>query len=222
MVNSARKPLYLLGAGIGALSLIALGVLLSQRSIDPPAASAMRSMDTAAATVLPKPVEIAPFLLTDHKGQAFTKETLKGRWTLLFFGYTSCPDVCPATLAVITQASRLLEEPSSQVRPRVVFVSVDPERDTPQRLAEYVAYFSPDFIGATGSEAQLQALTRPLGIAYLRSSLTAPGGGYLVDHSATILMLDPQGRLRALTSPPHDPAAIARDFRRIVARFGAD
>jgi protein SCO1/2 len=221
MVNTARKPLYLLGAGIGALSLIALGVLFSQRSIDPPAASAMRSMDTAA-TVLPKPVEIAPFLLTDHRGQAFTEETLKGRWTLLFFGYTSCPDVCPATLAVITQASRLLGDPSSRMHPRVVFVSVDPERDTPQRLAEYVAYFSPDFIGATGSEAQLQALTRPLGIAYLRSSVGAPGGGYLVDHSATILLLDPQGRLRALTSPPHDAAAIARDFQRIVARFGAD
>lgn len=168
--------------------------------------------ENMSATVWPEPKPVPAFTLIDHKGQTFNRDRLLGHWNFLFFGYTHCPDVCPTTLALLNGvASKLADKPGSGSLPQFVFISVDPERDTPQRLAEYVPYFNQDFIGVTGDEAHLKGLTTPLGVMYMRAP-EQTGTGYLVDHSASILLVDPEGRFHAVFSAPHDLDAIVRDF----------
>jgi len=163
-------------------------------------------------TLLPSARAITDFQLTGHDGKPFTLDNLKGKWSFAFFGYTHCPDICPTSLTMLAQVMKRLEKDSTlDTLPQVVFVSVDPERDTPELLAEYVPNFHPDFIGATGDPQQLQVLTRRLGIMSGKS----PGDdadSYLMDHSAAILLFDPGGNFRAVFSAPHDPGLIAQDF----------
>ena len=163
-------------------------------------------------TLLPFARTITDFQLTGHDGKPFTLENLKGKWSFAFFGYTHCPDICPTSLTMLAQVMKKLEKDNTlDTLPQVVFVSVDPERDTPELLAEYVPYFRPDFIGVTGGQEQLQILTRRLGIMYGKS----PGDNadnYLMDHSAAILLFDPDGSFRAVFGAPHDPGVIAQDF----------
>ena len=119
---------------------------------------------------------------------------LRGKVVLLYFGYTSCPDVCPTNLAQIGAAlKRLTAEERRGVA--VIFVSVDPERDTPERLARYTAFFAPDMVGVTGTPEQVAAVARQYGVAY-RKVASDSALGYLVDHSAFTYVVDPQGRLR--------------------------
>lgn len=164
------------------------------------------------ATLLPSAKPVADFRLLDQNGAAFTLDNLKGHWTFAFFGYTHCPDVCPTSLAMLAQVMRKLEAGGqSDTLPRGLFVSVDPQRDTPAVLAKYLPYFHPDFIGATGDNGEIMQLTRQLGILYAK----AEGSGdtdYLVDHSAAIILFDPDGKFRALFGVPHDPDKIASDF----------
>lgn len=172
-------------------------------------------MDTAA-TVLHEPMHLPQFRLTDTKGNSFTNSSLQGIWSFLFFGYTYCPDICPTTLALLADTENRLQGQKEKHKRQYVFVSVDPQRDTIEHLGEYVTYFNPLFKGATGPEQEIQALTKPIGIRYQRSPEQRPAGDYLIDHSATILLVDPDGNLRALISPPHDAAVIAQDFRKIT------
>jgi len=163
-------------------------------------------------TLLPSPKPIAEFSLVDQNGKPFGLDNLKHQWTFVFFGYTQCPDVCPTSLSMLGQVMRLLEkDPSLDTLPHGLFISVDPERDTPEMLAQFVPYFYPEFTGATGSQEELQKLTRQLGILYMKSE----GGSednYLVDHSAAIILFDPDGKYHALFNIPHDPKLIASEF----------
>jgi len=163
-------------------------------------------------TLLPSPRIITDFQLTGHDGKPFTRDNLKGKWSFAFFGYTHCPDICPTSLTMLAQVMKRLEQDSTlDTLPQVVFVSVDPERDTPELLAEYVPSFHPDLIGVTGDPQQLQVLTRRLGIMFGKS----PGDdadSYLMDHSAAILLFDPGSNFRAVFGAPHDPGLIAQDF----------
>lgn len=163
-------------------------------------------------TLLPSAKAIADFQLTDQHGKPFTRNNLMGKWSFAFFGYTHCPDVCPTALSMLAQVMKKLEQNDKlDTKPQVVFVSVDPERDTPELLAQYLPYFNPDFIGVTGDPQQLLLLTRQLGIMYGK----APGDDaddYLVDHSASIILFDPDGNFLALFGMPHDPDLIAQDF----------
>jgi protein SCO1 len=134
---------------------------------------------------------------------------------LLFFGFTNCPDVCPATLGVLAQIERQLQDLPEPSRPQVALVSVDPQRDTPAQLKSYVKFFSPSFVGLTGSQQDLDAFTRAMGVPVAIQRLE--NGAYTVDHSAAIFLIDPQGAMHALFSTPHDPTKIAQDYRRIVA-----
>ena len=216
----SKLPLTELLLGVGVFVVAFAGVWVSLEIRKPPEPPRLPvSLDTVA-TVLSEPMDLPPIQLADHRGQPFNNETLRGRWTFLFFGYTFCPDICPAALAVLAHARKILREEAGEIQPQVVLVSVDPERDTQARLGEYVAYFDREFLGVTGSDAALQKFTRPLGILYRKTPGASSDGNYLVDHSASILLVDPQARLRALTSPPHDGVAIADDFRKIVAKFG--
>jgi len=204
---------FLLGLGIGAIVFGAVWLAL-EFSYAPPGLSL--SINTTAATVLSEPMTVPSFKLTDQHGQPFTEKNLQGQWTFLFFGYTYCPDICPMTLAMLNQVAQQLQD--TAVHPKVIFISVDPGRDTTERLGQYVSYFNPAFLGVTGSEEELQRLSRPLGIAYRRSNDSSEN--YLVDHSANILLINPQAQLQALISPPHDASAIAEDYQKILDVLG--
>ncbi len=183
-------------------------LLLSRAERAPPALE--------RATLFGAPRALPDFALVDHSGAAFGPGRLRGQWTLLFFGFTNCPDVCPTTLASLAEVRRGLADLPPARQPQVMLVSVDPARDTPQALAGYVAHFDPAFIGATGTAASIDALTRALGVAVIAGAPDA-NGQYSVDHSAAIFLVDPEARQAALFGAPHAAATIAADFRRIVA-----
>jgi protein SCO1/2 len=138
---------------------------------------------------------------------------LAGHPTLVFFGFTHCPDVCPTTLVKLAAIKKTGALPGM----RVLFVSVDPGRDTPAVLAPYVHAFDPDFIGATGSAAEIERLARNFGVAVARVDL--PGGDYTMDHSAAVFLLDPHAQIVAVFTPPFDVAPFAADLRLVAPRL---
>jgi protein SCO1/2 len=170
-----------------------------------------------AASVLRVPLPLPAFALTDHEGRRFDGSRLDGHWSFLMFGYTSCPDVCPMTLVNFRDAREIVakaDDDGGLANTQFVFVSVDPERDTPERLARFVPYFHSDFIGATGDPDDLGVLTGALGIYHAK----AEGGGeteYLVDHTTSAMLIDPQRQLRAIFPAPHEPGAVAEAFLKI-------
>jgi protein SCO1 len=169
----------------------------------------------SAGTRLSRPAPLQPFRLTDQAGKPFTLERLRGHWTFLAIGYTSCPDVCPTTLATFRALSLAVNAPGARPGAQFLFVSVDPERDTPERLARYVHYFDPRFLAATGSDAALRGLTRQLGLPYARVEAKDSAMGYLMDHSAAIVLIDPRVRFTAIFTAPQDPTTMAADFAAI-------
>jgi protein SCO1/2 len=178
--------------------------------------SAMNELD---ATRFPVPREIQPFELIDHNNAVFDNNALKQHWSFLFFGYTHCPDVCPTTLSVLNSVAQRLQDLDEDIR--FIFVSVDPERDTPEQLAQYVSFFNGDFIGVTGTPEGIEQLTKPLGILHLRVA-TEDGdgaGAYLMDHTASVLLFDPDGRYHAVFGPPLSADAIASDFRKMLKAY---
>nr|VFK31788.1 MAG: protein SCO1/2 [Candidatus Kentron sp. MB]VFK34079.1 MAG: protein SCO1/2 [Candidatus Kentron sp. MB]VFK76577.1 MAG: protein SCO1/2 [Candidatus Kentron sp. MB] len=172
-----------------------------------------------STTLLGTPKKVPSFSLTDHHGNPFTEARLHGQWTFLYFGYTSCPEVCPTTLGALVRLDGLLRQVREAVLPRFVFVSVDPSRDTQDQLARYMPYFSPNFLGVTGPEKEISALAQPLGIVYRRSYEDDPDN-YLIDHSASVILVNPQGSMVAVMSPPHDARAMTENFRNIAANKG--
>ncbi len=150
---------------------------------------------------------------------------LMRKWTFMFFGYTYCPDVCPIALVDLNDVYHNLAEKGDlieekfKVETQFVFVSVDPQRDTAEVLKDYIPHFNEVFIGITGKPEVIEGLARPMGVAYRRVPGEDEEGDYLVDHSASFLLIDPLGRLRATFSPPHDPKQIADDFRKISSVY---
>ncbi len=163
----------------------------------------------------PPPQQIQAFDFADHHNNPFGLERLQDKWSLVFFGYTHCPDICPITLNVLSKVDELLaDDPPMHADLQVLFVSVDPERDSPEQLASYVGYFNERFIGLSAEEQEMTRLTRKLGIAYfLTGDLSSDN--YLVDHSSAVLLLDPQRRLVGIFSAPHRAADIAERIARI-------
>ena len=154
-----------------------------------------------------------PFQLVDQDNQPFTPERLKHKWSMLFFGYTHCPDVCPTTLKALQDFWRELPKPIRD-KTQVVFVTVDPKRDPPATIKPYVKFFEPSFIGVTGNLGQITAFTRSLGVLYEYVSM-GEGKAYGVNHSAQIILIDPQARLRAVFPPPHDPDEMRKNYLKI-------
>ncbi len=169
------------------------------------------------ATVLSSPMELPDFTLIDMEGETFTRESLEDNWNLLFFGFTHCPDICPATLQLLSAArERLAVEglPESEL-PGIVLVSVDPERDKPQVLKSYVANFGRNIIGLTGDLSEIQKLTGRLGIFHAKSS--AHHGGYNVDHTSAVIVINPNAHFHALFSAPYSVDDLAHDLPLILA-----
>lgn len=170
---------------------------------------------TERATVLAQPKPLPRLSLVDERGQPFDGSDFRGHWTYVFFGFTSCPDICPTTLAVLTQARRELDDLPADLRPRVLLISVDPARDDPGRIASYVSHFHPDFHAATGSAAGVAQAAAAFGAAYAR--VEQPDGGYTMDHTASLFLVGPAGDLVATSGSPHEPAPLVRDYRRIIS-----
>ncbi len=156
------------------------------------------------------------FELLDHNGQLLTRSSLTGKWSLMFFGYTHCPDICPASMQTMGDMMAAIDDPDVLDAVQVYFVSVDPERDKPGILAAYVTYFNADFIGATAALEKLTPLTRSLGIAHDIRNKTDANTDYNVDHSSAIVLINPQAEYAGLFGAPHDARALARDLTRIV------
>lgn len=200
-----------------AVAALVGGILLANLLLHPPAPPEL----SQGTTRLEPPRSLRAFELTDHKGAAFNLDRLHGRWSFLFFGYTHCPDICPTTLSTLNAVARdIAALPSSPPTPQYVFISIDPERDTPEQLAKFVPYFNPSFIGATGTKSAIDALTNQLSVVYLKVETDNPGS-YMMDHSAALLLIDPRGRLHALMSPPFDPIGMAQDFQKLTQYYEA-
>lgn len=190
-----------------ALSAALAGAWFAARQPAPDAPEHARVLST------PRPLPDVPS--TDHEGNPFGLAGFEGHWSFAFFGFTYCPDICPATLHVLASARRLLEDLSPSDRPAVVMISVDPGRDTPERLAEYVPFFHPEFRGLSVAAPHLPELTRGFGAAYAYSPLGEDS--YTVDHTASLFLVDRAGRVAAVFPTPHTAEGIAADFRRIIA-----
>lgn len=155
------------------------------------------------------------FSLIDHHGRPFTGANLAGHWSMLYFGYTNCPDVCPATLSVLAAMEKKLRAEPSAARPQVIFVTADPARDTPAQLAGYVPYFDPEFIGLTAQDqSTIEAFASRLGIEV--DLVHQSDGTYSVEHSAAIVVIDPEGRLAAILTGPFTASALQHDFSSIA------
>jgi protein SCO1/2 len=193
--------------GLAAVCAALLGFWVA-RQVDRPAPQ------LASGTWFAVPRPIGALALTAHTGRAFGQADLQGHPTLVYFGYTHCPDVCPTTLVKLAQVKKTAALPDLAV----LFVSVDPGRDTPAMLATYVHAFDPDFIGATGDPAEIARLAQKFGVAVARVDL--PGGDYAMDHSAAVFLLDRHGEIVAVFTPPFDAAPLAADLARTAAHLG--
>lgn len=171
-----------------------------------------------SATLLDQPRQITPFFLTNHKGNPFTLQSLKGHWNLVFFGFTNCPDLCPTTLSTLNHAYQKMAALNPKKMPQVLFISVDPEKDHLEKITNYLASFNPQFIGATGDLKQLDRLTEELGILYAKTFKpdATSAEDYSIDHSGAILIINPQGQFSGVFNLPHDANKIAHDMNWIM------
>ena len=170
-----------------------------------------------AATLLPEPRTLPDVALVDSQAQPLHLRELHGQFTLLFFGFTNCPDVCPLTLKALADArAELARRAPRVVPPRVIFVSVDPRRDSGARIAAYVAQFDATFVGATAPDQVLDPLLAALGVTVEKHAHDdAP---YNVMHSATVYILNPDAQWIAVAKGPHDPTVVAADYLKIRQR----
>ncbi len=195
----------------------ALGLLLAQKVFGP----AGGPPSTGPVMLYPTPRTLPDFNLGQSDGTRLMPGELRGHWTLVFLGFTSCPDICPTTLTELAAAQKQWESIPDSLRPRVLFVSVDPERDTPARLGEYAHAFHKDTLAATADVPSLERFTTSLGLVFMK----APGkqfktnpNDYSMDHSSYIVVLDPEGRAAGLIRPPLDPQAIAAEMKRLTEK----
>lgn len=159
--------------------------------------------------------EIYDFNLITNVNESYNKDNFADKWTLLFFGFTHCPDICPASLVTFQQIEQRVNSEINNAKLDYVFVSVDPDRDTPEKIHEYTTYFSPNFKGVTGEKDQIERLTRSLA-AFYQVPENASDDNYLVEHTASIYLISESARPKVLFSYPHDTDKIAEDVIKLL------
>ena len=199
--------------GLLRILVVGLVVLVATMFLLP---RAQRGEPPQTATVLPEPRPLADVRFVDEAGREAHLGDFKGDFTLLFFGFTNCPDVCPLTLSLLAQVRADVASRAPRLTPRVLFVSVDPHRDTPERIAAYLDGFDPEFVGVTAPDAELAPLLQALGVAVEKHE--HGGANYNVVHNSAIYVLDPNAEWIAVTTGPHDPKVVASDYLRIRQR----
>lgn len=180
-----------------AVMMLGLGVAVAVNFSQP------KPLELASSYMFDQPRTLAPFTLHDQLGNEFTNQQLLGKWSLVFVGFTSCPDVCPTTLNKLNAAYTELQSLSEDIQ--VVFVSVDPDRDSQTKRLDYINFFNKDFKAVTAEHAQLFPFTRDLGFAY---AMVGDGADYQVDHSASYVLVSPKGEKFAVFKPKQQPGKI--------------
>ena len=196
----------LLAAMVGLLGAAGIALMLAR----------FQPADPEVATVLPAPLPLPDFALTGHDGNAFTRDELSGQVSLVFFGFTQCPDICPVTLQQLSVVRRRLEVAGADVIPEIVFISVDPARDDTETLAKYVSAFGDGVYGVRGDLDSLNVLTEPLGVFHARPRTD---DGYDVEHMSAVLVINPRAEFAALFRPPHAIEAIVADWPGLVRKL---
>jgi protein SCO1/2 len=167
---------------------------------------------------LPTSKEMIDFQLTDNAGKSFTKANLKGHWTMMFFGFTNCGMVCPTTMAALNDMYKNLEHELPQERlPAVVMISVDPDRDSVERMNEYVSAFNSHFVGARAEMPQIETLEKELHLVAVKMQADGDAKNqYTINHSAEIMLFNPEGKLQAFMSYPHKADQMAKDYKAVL------
>jgi len=194
------------------LSLVFLGIIVGTMMwfLHPERVTQKKSV-YQSVTVLDGPRMLSPFSLTQGNGEPFTDHHLYGKWSLVFFGYTRCPGICPTTLTMLGKAARQFEKQG--VSPQVVFISLDPKTDDVKAVHDYATHFNPNFIGVTGELEQIHRLSNQLGITHVKN-------GKLIDHTGALLVINPDGQYHAVFSAP-TLAGLTHDFKTMVKAFSA-
>ncbi len=170
-------------------------------------------------TLLDRPRSISEFELQGIDGEVFNNASLVGNWTMLFFGFTNCGYVCPTTMAELGKTYRLLESQNSKILPRVVMITLDPKRDSLDKLAQYVRAFDRHFYGARGEQKAIQGITKDLGVAYAEVEVKTSTNTTKkdIEHTGAIMLFNPQGKLIAFFTGPHSAEKIANDFKLLIS-----
>jgi protein SCO1/2 len=170
-------------------------------------------------TYLENPRTVNNFSLTGSDNKAFTNSTLQGHWTLVFFGFTNCGYLCPTTLAELGKMYRILQDKKIKELPQVVMISIDPDRDSIEKLGQYVTTFQPQFYGARGEEQDIKAMTREMGIAYAKviNKDSSDPKNYDMQHSGAVMLFNPQGELNAFFTTPHRADLLAADYMLLIS-----
>lgn len=211
MDNKFLKLTRYITLGLAFLALILWSIYVhnhSIKAITPPKIHGL---------VLDKPRPLPFFSLQNSQAHVFNEQSLKNHWSLLFFGYTACPDICPMTLATLNKTVNKLPQ-SLKKQMQIIFISIDPQRDSISKLNQYVHYFNPNFIGVTGSPKQLKILTHSLGIPYFVHNKQKKEN-YLVDHGSMIALINPQGQYQGFFSAPHQAPIIANELNEIIKYY---
>ena len=204
-----KKSSNTLLMGMAAIIAVVAGVWLGYSTQTPDRSSAEKPPAIQGA-ILPNARSLKDVHLKAAGDKSFTLKDFKGYWSLIFVGYTNCPDVCPTTLSVLSQVDKLMEE-QGLAPPRIIFISIDPQRDTMDLIDQYVKYFNEKFIGITGDDNNLASISRQMSVVYTR----APGAdgsmsedNYLMDHSSSLILLNPDAQVQAILTAPHTPMQI--------------
>lgn len=199
----------------GRIVAVAVAIIMVVAGLATSLLLSRQPVDFRYATVLQPPATLPDFVAIDHNGERFDAAAFQGQWNLVFFGFTHCPDICPTTLAQLATARRKLQTEFAVTAPlRIVFVSIDPERDTTGVIAPYVGYFGENVTGLTGDPAQIDLLARGLGAFYQKVTMT--NGDYAMDHSAAIMVINPDGEFRALFNAPFQLDLFVRDMQSLL------
>lgn len=175
---------------------------------------ALERLQPAQVATIGKPAVGGPFTLTDHTGKTVTDQTYRGKYMLVYFGFTFCPDVCPTGLQVMSAALEQLGPKADQIQP--IFITVDPERDTPEQLAQYVSSFHPRLIGLTGTPQQIQAAAKAYRVYYQKVKDEKSTAEYTIDHTSIIYLMDPQGNFVTHFTHATPAAAMAEQIAKVL------
>jgi protein SCO1 len=211
--KKSLQPILVIVAGIALIGGLFTGFFTENKQAQNP--------PEIHGTLLPSGKPVTAFQLVNQNNLPFSEQNLRDNWSLIFIGYTHCPDVCPTTLTTLQQSTELMQAVAMSV-PKVIFISIDPARDTPDVLAQYVSYFNKDFIGLTGSETELKNVSKQLA-AYYNKAAGASGdinnNDYLMDHSTALVLINPKAEIQAFLVAPHIPEQIIESVKRSVQYY---
>ena len=214
-MNQKRRIALTIAALVTFMVLV---VLMLINRISQPTLLSEGQLRANGAWMYNPPRNINEFTLRDHTGKEFTLADLEGKWTFLFVGYTYCPDICPTTMAMLAKLKKELAGTEAEHNTQVILLSADPARDTSERLAQYVTYFDPQFIGVTGEFLDLQRFATNLSIAFAKVPGSDPDN-YLIDHGANIALINPRGDYQGFFKPPFDIAKLKMAYRSVRWQF---